>query len=414
MSTRIVETLTYADLNNGVFTPSADTMIGSGITVNRPDVKFERKSHNQKLSQLLGVGCFDRLYFPTAFSDSIVIEYSAYSTTRHDNSQDELSMSNADLEYPRLINKTSVVEDGVRNNINFQNVSDVSPLLARYVMLQQFAGKRMNSRYTLARVLDDYFANYYNPGNISMGGGSIIPAVPWLRLGTTTGNRLDFDEESITIVANGKSRTLSPLESVTSENVSNALAALESLYYTSDMFPIIDAIQTGFLARDNDNYIKRGFQFRVNSNKLFLAIGSKVTQVDWRGPYATAIEKASEAKTATLDIIALITAIDGYESISELLRTTITNNPGDYSYNIDGAYGSSITADGTTVTFPGSLDIDLYESTLNNRADYLVPDEFISTVSIATRLEEVLLGAKTDDLVNKSASTINSMFNYLT
>ena len=236
--------------------------------------------------------------------------------------------------YSKVGNKTSVVDDGNRDSINFTQISDVEPLLARYMLLQQFDGKPLLSYATISRAMDDYFENYWGnlPGDLGIGGGT--PKIPWLRIGDSN-NKLDVGADGLSMTLEGVTSKLSPIDSVINIAFDTMIAEVATLTPIENIDSLIDKINVGYSDVSDKSGVVLGEDFEIVDNTLVLTIDDTVYPINWATVLSETMVAADKVISDTMDIPEPFGTETSQKAILELYEDTLTNNDSNISYSLD-------------------------------------------------------------------------------
>lgn len=408
--TRITETFRYTDLTNGIFTPTKDVIVATSLTLSISSLTYRLIDLDVARTAKAGTGCYKRIYFGS-FNGELTISYETYDSIRTDVNSPDVTGDASTLDYGKVLNKTTVVEDIDRDTIDFNNIADVEPLIARYMFIQQFIGRRLTSRFVIARALDDYFTNYYTGVSVDASIGYIEPDIPWLVLNSPTGNSLDYTN-GLSITLGDEIQQLDPYDAAADAKYDLLVATLNKLTPTALMDELIESINTLYNPTTDTSVILEDSYFKVNSDSIELLVNGTWYKLNWNTLFNNAVSSASEI-LSKIGTVAPTLDETSQNALQELIDTIITNGDTTQNIKVDLVNGSTITIDGLTINLIGTTDSAAITSAMTNLSGYLVPEAYQSSMTRATELIALkdLFTAKT--LINKVATTVDSMLTYL-
>lgn len=409
---RISEVINYDDLDNGLLTPDKDVVIADTIALSNPTIKYLAVDQDPIKTAKSGKGCYRSIYFPTPFSGPLTIAYSTYKSTRSEIHDDSLSVGDANLSYTKVGNKTSVVDDGDRNSINFNQISDIEPLLARYLLLQQFDGKPLLSYATIARAMDNYFENYWEKLPINLVTGEVEPNIPWLRTGTAN-NRIDASGDSLSMTLDGVTDTLNPVDPILNSAFDTMMAKVATLTPTESIDKLVNAINDKYSAGSRDVGVTVGKDFDVVDNTLVLTINNTVYPINWAEAAVEAASLAEKAISETKGITGYVRVDIAQKALQTLYEDTLTNDDSAMSYSIDSINGHSLRYGNIVLQSLGEkhlAELKLVEDNLDN---YRVDDIYLASISLASELSELSELFNPHIVFNGGADTPDDILDFL-
>lgn len=412
MSKRITEVITWDSLDSGYFTPSHDVMIGSGVAVSNPTIKFTLIDLDPAHTREAGAGCYKRLYFDTEFEGDLTVVYTPHQTVRKDSHMGALDVGVKEVSYNKLFNKSSVVEDTTRDDISFHQVLDIDALAARYIMLQQFSGKRLTSQYVIARAMDDYFENYYGKVNINLRSGTVEADIPWIRLNVSTGNRLVSEADNeLSLYMNGVLSTLSPSDDALNTQYAEAIVPTTDKVSQAQMNLVVSTINSRFGGRAHSSDITPE-SIVLDDSRFMMMMGNSSEQVESWEYSKGALEDLSDAISDIRDKVDSVEAMTAHNGLEKRLRGILNDTAGRITYTMNSIAGNTLSINGVTQTYPGAKHVSQVNALLNKKDNYLIPSEYLDVVEDARKIAKGILPTGYTP-VNKSASTLDEMINFL-
>ncbi len=412
MIERISQTFKHVDLKNGFLELDADVAIVGTVLISDPRIKFSLADMDIGRTTKLGKGCYKKLSIRESFDGEITVVYNTFDNTRTDIAEDRLQLKNDTLSYDKVVNKTTVVEDTHREQITFNQVSDADPLAARYLLLQQFSGKRMVSKYVIARGIDDYFENHWVGVSVDKSGGYIEPSVPWYRMGSG-GDRLEVGEDSLSTITDGSVRTLRPTDEVLSERFAEVMKLRGGLIRNEDVQTVVNKINGIYRSRPDSDRLQRGIDFDYRAGQFEMTSGDDEIRVNYRTLYEVAMDLSRTAIDTSIDINTLTTTLGSYSAIQDLLSTKLTNGDTNVCYKHDPYNGGSLRIGDDVVHFVGSKDGLMIDNLISNLSKYEYSTDYDSAIKGSRNIVKLLGVGKEGDLLNKSADSIDKMLDFL-
>lgn len=413
--TRINETFKYSDLKNGIFDPEKDTIIGDSVTFSNPTITYQLIDLNEVKTEKVGKGCYGAIFFPIEFEGTLTVEYTTYDSTRSEVDSDNLSIGNQELSYRRIANKSSVVPDAPRDNIDFRQAVDVEPMLARYLLLQQFTGKRLTSKFVISRSMDDYFENYWNQDDVTMSASTIEPTIPWMRMGNGSGDSLksDIKEQSLQTTIDGIEAKLNPMDPVMDEAYANIMNVASKLTPKDIMIQVVNHINSRYRPDEYTSKVIRDESFSVIDDMISIDVNGTSYELMWRSDVAEALGRAEDAVKYIGNTNGPYFSPDQYKDVESLMAKVITTAKTANRIELDEEKGNSIRVGLNEVTFIGNEDKLMMDNVVRDSSNYLVGDIYRDAIAVGRSIDSILSRFTNTTILNESARSIDDMLNYL-
>lgn len=402
----------WSELNNGLLTLDKDSLIADTLVISNPTIKYSLEDQDVDNTVLTGQGCYRTIRFESTWDEYITVSYSSHLSKRTDVAEDAFSVAGNELSYRKVGNKSSVVPDEYRESINFNQVTDVDALGARYIMLQQFIGSRLASKYVVSRAMDDYFANYWDGEAVNYGVGSIEQNVPWLRMNIDSGDRLYAGDMKLTVVINDMETSLSPTDDILNDvyiQQSNAIAKMTPISVMPAIISHVNTRYTEIMAKDANSV---GNSFAAIDNVLSLKIDDVMHEMDWANA-ATSIVSRSAKVLSALDNTTPYTGEIAKLEIDAAMTNVITINGTGNTIIIDEVDGSIIKVGGKELHLLGNRDLINVNTKVSLASKYLVPADSIPQLALGRRVKGILSHNAKAPLINRVAANRADMIDYL-